>query len=727
MSEPAPVERDAGRRPVRRWRTSAVLSPRALPTDTSVRFLLLIAAVIAASLYLYEALWVVLRGEAFLDPALDCGTGHPGAADPTVLLGPQGECRSGTDPEQATFAVAGTVLVLLAAYGVYRLLPLLRTRRSRLVQLDQDDAAALHQDVRQAAAEAGLGQAPEVLVDAANPAVQAFAYGTTRHPRLGLTGGLVVLQVVDPPAFRAVLRHEIAHLANRDVPWTYYTVATWWSFVALALVPVLAVFVVSDIRYVLRLGWRTLLLAVLVLLVRNAVLRAREVYADARAAEWGAGPDLDRVLRMQPAPRGRRHLWLRLHPPADARRRLLADPDRLFGVDAATALAAGLAAGTAYPTVRAVADLALPTAVASVGAALLVAPLLAAVVTAGAWRAELRSVVRGVPVPVTGPLTLGTGIGLAAGPLLSFQAAAGGLVVGVAGVRGYLVWAVVTLFSTGLVAWYVAGAGRLAVKAGLRRSSPWPLLVPHEIAVAAAFVVLLAYGYPALLYVGGAEPTAALRAWSLWGSLPSWFGDGGLLLLGVAGLLVAAPLAATWSLRGPAAAAGPAAAWPWRELPPPDLPPAHEPTRTLVLLGGLAAVVVAGMVAVGLLSPASPERVEGPGYTVALPVGWTSASGTDDVPVLANDDRTVQVDMRPVTATAPAAAPGILDVGGVPAWFVGQQSEGGRLLRAYDMDAPPGPYRLRVLGSPEALGSADGEVAELLADVRWSGRVEGED
>jgi Zn-dependent protease with chaperone function len=721
VTEPARLQpRDVDGPPGRPWRTSAALSPRALPTDTSVRFLLLLAAVVAASLYLYEALWVVLRGEAFLDPVRDCEMGSAGAADSTALLGPQGECRAGTDPEQAAFAVTATVLVLVAAYGVYRLLPLLRTRRSRLVRLDQDDAAALHEDVRQAVADAGLEQEPEVLVDAANPAVQAFAYGTARHPRLGLTGGLVVLQVVDPPAFRAVLRHEIAHLANRDVPWTYYTVATWWSFVALALAPVVAVFVVSDIRYVLRLGWRTLLLAVLVLLVRNAVLRAREIYADARAAEWGAGPDLDRVLRMQPAPSGRRHPLLRLHPPADARRRRLADPDGLFGVDGSTALAAGLAAGTAYATIRAVADLALPSAVASVGAALLVAPLLATIVTAGAWRAELRSVVRGVPEPVIGPLTLGTGIGLAAGPLLSFQAAAGGLVVGVDGAGGYVVWAAVTLLLTGLVAWYAAAAGRLAVEAGLRRASPWPLLVPHGIAVAAAFVVLLAYGYAALLYVGGAGPTAALRAWSLWGSLPSWFGDGGLLLLGVVGLLVAAPLAASWSLSGEAQA-GPAAAWPWREMPPPELPGVRQPTGRLVLLGCLAVVVMAGTAVVGLLATTGPERVEGPGFTVALPAGWRAARGADDVPVLTSADGSVQVDLRPVTAARPRTAPGVLDVGGVPAWSVGQQLQGARLLRVYDMHAPSGPYRLRLRGSPGALESATDDLAELLVEVRWSG------
>jgi hypothetical protein len=38
------------------------------------------------------------------------------------------------------------------------------------------------------------------------------------------------------------------------------------------------------------------------------------------------------------------------------------------------------------------------------------------------------------------------------------------------------------------------------------------------------------------------------------------------------------------------------------------------------------------------------------------------------------------------------------------------------------MDAPPGPYRLRLLGPPEALAAAtDDELPALLAEVRWSG------
>jgi hypothetical protein len=81
----------------------------------------------------------------------------------------------------------------------------------------------------------------------------------------------------------------------------------------------------------------------------------------------------------------------------------------------------------------------------------------------------------------------------------------------------------------------------------------------------------------------------------------------------------------------------------------------------------------------------------------------------------------VQVDLRPVTAARPATAPGVVDVGGVPAWSVGQQLQGARLLRVYDMDAPPGPYRLRILVSPGAVEAARDDLAELLVAVRWSG------
>jgi hypothetical protein len=62
-----------------------------------------------------------------------------------------------------------------------------------------------------------------------------------------------------------------------------------------------------------------------------------------------------------------------------------------------------------------------------------------------------------------------------------------------------------------------------------------------------------------------------------------------------------------------------------------------------------------------------------------------------------------------------------VDVGGVRAWLVAEQTEGPLVLRSYDLSAPPGPYRLRLLGTPAAIdAAADEELAALLSSVRWS-------
>src|SRR5439155_7766392 len=125
-----------------------------------------------------------------------------------------------------------------------------------------------------------------------------LAFGRLGRYYVALTGGLVTQFYTDRPAFRARLLHELAHLKNADVDKTYFSVAILPAFLVTAFLPFAVVAVLGP---VLELSFSTTLsvavLSVLVILIRNSVIRAREYYADVRASVWdGPHGALDRVL-----------------------------------------------------------------------------------------------------------------------------------------------------------------------------------------------------------------------------------------------------------------------------------------------------------------------------------------------------------------------------------------------------------------------------------------------
>ena len=155
-------------------------------------------------------------------------------------------------------------------------------------------------------------------------------------------------QAADPPAFRAIIRHELAHIRNRDVGITYFTLAVWYAFLLVAVLPLRRRRCSARTSLDLERHLATRACSPrLVYLTRNAVLRSREVYADLRAsvpdgpgrgaaARAGELPRpaarirLTRVRRVHPDPdspaRGARR-----HPaalPARRRRRVRRRPDR---------------------------------------------------------------------------------------------------------------------------------------------------------------------------------------------------------------------------------------------------------------------------------------------------------------------------------------------------------------------------------------------------------------
>ena len=602
------------------------LRPDALPTDTAVRFVLLVVTVSTASLYLFQAMWFAFRGKAFLETVTACLPTGPDRSNElfgimSTEIQRQSACRAGVTREQVAYAIAGVALVLAIAWVAYRIRPAWRDRRSHLRPLDVEDGAALNAEVRDLAGAAGVAP-PEVRVDAANPGVQAFAYGAGRDLRIGVTGGLVVQQVTDPAAFRAVIRHELGHLSNRDVPWTYYSVSVWWAFVVVALVPVVVTFAISDPRYVLLLGWRVAALAALVTVVGAGVLRVRESYADARAAEWGSAAALDRILAEQPSPRGRRPSWLRVHPSGLARRSLIADPDGLFRADWLTAITTGLAAGTAFAAVESVLSLVLPAQAAVVASAIPVGILVAAIVVVQAWRVALREAVRGGRYPLATPSGIGLGAGLAVAPVLTLQAAVGPFADGVAGWVGYLVWAGAMVLLTALVVSWVADTARLRVVAALSAPTPRSAVLVQGLVASLLLTLLLVAGSYSLLLLKtlGVDPSLDLPLTAVTGA--AWLGSAPLVAA------VAVALLALWTLTRLRRIGAPSGdrqdpqtrAWFWRDSAAPTGAPALPvaasgplPRIGLVLVIGVAAGLTSGaaMVAARLLGGTRDDAVRG--------------------------------------------------------------------------------------------------------------------
>ena len=296
------------------------LNPFVFPPDTTFRFALLVVAVLGANLYVWNWLWIafganqseVRSGYAVCEsirPALDIS----GIAPETYAAASAAfsECVNDINRPLAWWMVGGTVLLLAVAAAIALLLPLWIARRRSLRPLRREEAPAVVDELAGLAKEADLPEEPRWRWNPLDPSPTGLAFGRPGNHSVALMGGLVIRQIADPPAFRAVVRHELAHLRNKDVGLTYATISLWYAFLLVGVLPFTVVVADEGIDTVVALGWRLLALTALVYLTRNAVLRAREVYADVRASvPDGRTGALRRILAAMP--RQSTAVWRRL-------------------------------------------------------------------------------------------------------------------------------------------------------------------------------------------------------------------------------------------------------------------------------------------------------------------------------------------------------------------------------------------------------------------------------
>lgn len=429
---------DAGAGPDERPR----IDERVLGAGTGPRFVtLLLLMLTAGGAMILEVFRVMAHGD-------EAGCSLAAGVDPadgsfwTASLRITGQaaaarfCLSLWAPAPPWWQIAGWPLVLMIAAGLlFAVLPLHKARRSRVVPLEAvDQGGELRSLVDELCATAGVSPRPRVVVDPAAASVGAVVFGRTRRPVVCLHGGLLVVRRSDPERFRAVLLHELAHIANRDVTLTYLTVALWRVFLGLVLLPYLL-----CLGYVVhgviasggepRLGRPAVLAFVMVVLLyfaRSDALRSREIYADLAAVRWGADPHGWSVTTPPSGSAARRaldsfaELW-RTHPRWGLRQGALADPAPLFRTAVLPLFLIGTVPVLAVPQViQQIAQYRIDFT-NNLMTLLVIVPgaLVTGVIVVALWRAVVYAVLTGTRVPSGAWAGGWLGAGMSAGLVLS--------------------------------------------------------------------------------------------------------------------------------------------------------------------------------------------------------------------------------------------------------------------------------------------------------------------
>ena len=403
----------------------------AFVAPTTIRFLVLIGALLSTGLFMGN--WLHNEtgvGNDWAQRVAECYANASSLRDQDWLEQARARqaCTAGVEARRFVYVLGGACLTLLASLGVVLAVPRVIERRRRLRPVDSRLAPAIEK-LRAFAREAGLANEPALMMGAAATLRDGFSYGIPGRYRIALSPAILV-RWRDSATFDPLLRHELAHLKNHDVPLAWMARSMWLVVVPVLALPLVWWILSGDLSAISSYVWRAVLLAAVTLLASSTLLRSREHDADlgaSRSPESAA--ELKNLLQRVSTPaRTRWRKVIAYHPTPAERLAIVSSPARHARVTFVDGLTAAFLAGLTLPLLTAAVSTILP-GLAFVIPATLVGMLLGSTVGLGLWRQSLVQRVAGGVVhvaPVASGVLIGSTFGLAASLAGSGVAGVGG-------------------------------------------------------------------------------------------------------------------------------------------------------------------------------------------------------------------------------------------------------------------------------------------------------------
>jgi TPR repeat protein/Zn-dependent protease with chaperone function len=607
---------DASTLPARKPR----LNPFAFPSDTTLRFALLVIFVVCGSGRLYGGF---LQDSGMDQAAVECISKSWSNIDEVKGLNADEDARKMASVSWETLSllakcstmlrprawwkISGILVTVVLAAMIYWLYPTWKLKNGRLKRFSPSELPEIDHELRDICRSANLTVPPTFVW---NPITAGLplAFGRGRECYVALSGSFIPVFYRDKGAFRAIILHELAHIRNGDVSKTYLVIALWLAFMTAAVAPSLLValwlLTRSRMSDAVSITIYALFWTVVVALSGLAVLRAREYYADVRASVWGEVSQIDGALAALPATvSGGWGRFFRLHPGAAERRRIVEDPSELFRLSYFDAFGIGVAAWSVIDALQGLGSAFLPEGTWEVvvyfGSLKVIMPAVVLVfavgtIGIGAWRGAFASLLKGDQLYArTGSLgaALVAGwfpisvLGLVTGLLEAYTSQRSLLQSFTTAFALELLITIILLIASFLIFRWIADASAAWLEVVLRSRSPQPILVATIGTAFILVIVVLALAFYFIYFSFIVTP---------WRRSPDWIYAYSIFMGGpvlFASLVVwAFPLAASWRRQNTLLATP--ASWVFLDGASPRLPQ-HEALRIRdPLVAGIAVGLV---------------------------------------------------------------------------------------------------------------------------------------